>query len=115
MVATIGCDSKRERIKDTLTAMHNQQIVLPLDRMKCRYGGKDTIVNHSTVPKLRMVVYLDSAYCTPCALDRMRLWNGIITDADMYKGGLQYVFIAAPKPEQLDDTYFTIDDSQLDG
>lgn len=114
MVATVGCDSKRERIKDTLTSMHSQQIVLPLDRMKCRYGSKDTIVNHSTVPKLRMVVYLDSAYCTPCALDRMRMWNGLITDAAEYKGELQYVFIAAPKPEQLVDTYFSIDYSQLD-
>lgn len=114
MVATVGCDSKRERIKDTLTAMHNQQIVLPLDRMKCRYGGKDTIVNHNTVPKLRMVVYLDSAYCTSCALDRMRMWNELITDAAEYKGELQYVFIAAPKPEQLVDTYFSIDYSQLD-
>lgn len=114
MVATVGCDSKRERIKDTLTAMHQQQIVLPLDRMKCRYNGKDTIVNHSTVPKLRMVVYLDSAYCTSCTLDKMRMWNGLIADASKYKGGLQYVFIAAPKPEQLEDTYFSIDDSQLD-
>lgn len=113
MVATVGCDSKRERIKDTLTAMHQQQIVLPLDRMKCRYNGKDTIVNHNTVPKLRMVVYLDSAYCTPCALDRMRLWNGLIADASKYKGGLPYVFIAAPKSEQLEDTHFSIDDSQL--
>lgn len=114
MVATVGCDNKRERIKDTLKAMHNQQIFLPLDRMKCRYGGKDTIVNHSTVPKLRMVVYLDSAYCTPCALDSIRLWNKLIADAGKYKGRLLYVFIAAPKLEQMEDTYFSIDDSQLD-
>lgn len=112
--AVVGCDGKRGRIKDTLSEMRKQPIKLPLDRMLCRYGGKDTVVHDSVMPKLRMVVYLDSAYCTSCALDRMRLWNGLIADAKKYNGGLEYVFVAAPKPEQVEDTYFSIDDSQLD-
>ena len=112
--ALVGCDGGRSRIKDTLAGMRKHPITLPLDRMQCRYGGEDTVMHDSITPKLRMVVYIDSAYCTSCALDRMRQWNGLIADAASYKGNLEYVFIAAPKAEQLEDTYFSIDYSQLD-
>ena len=113
-LASAGCDGRRDGIKDTIAEMREHPIALPLDRMQCRYGGSDTVMRDSVTPVLRMVVYLDSAYCTPCALDRMRQWNGLIADAARYKGRLRYVFIAAPKPEQTEDTYFSIDDSQLD-
>ncbi len=112
--ALVGCDGGRSRIKDTLAGMRKHPITLPLDRMQCRHEGKDTVMRDSIMPKLRMVVYIDSAYCTSCALDRMRQWNGLIADAKKYDGGLQYVFIAAPKPEQVEDTHFSIDYSQLD-
>ena len=105
--ALVGCHGERSRVKDTLAGMRKHPITLPLERMQCRFGVKDTVV-------LRMVVYIDSAYCTSCALDRMRQWNGLIADAARYKGDLGYVFIAAPKPEQVEDTYFSIDYSQLD-
>lgn len=113
-LASAGCDGRRGGIKDTIAEMREHPVALPLDRMRCRYGGSDTVVRDSVKPVLRMVVYLDSAYCTPCALDRMRRWNGLIADAARYKGRLRYVFIAAPRPEQTEDTYFSIDDSQLD-
>ena len=113
-LASAGCDGRRDGIKDTIAEMREHPIALPLDRMQCRYGGSDTVMRDSVTPVLRMVVYLDSAYCTPCALDRMRQWNGLIADAARYKGRLRYVFIAAPRPEQTEDTYFSIDDSQLD-
>ena len=109
-----GCGDGRGRIKDTLAGMRKHPITLPLDRMQCRHEGKDTVMRDSIMPKLRMVVYIDSAYCTSCALDRMRQWNGLIADATKYRGQLKYVFIAAPKPEQVEDTRFSIDYSQLD-
>ena len=112
--ALVGCDGGRSRIKDTLAGMRKHPITLPLERMQCRFGVKDTVVQGGAKPKLRMVVYIDSAYCTSCALDRMRQWNGLIADAARYKGDLGYVFIAAPKPEQVEDTYYSIDYSQLD-
>ena len=93
--ALVGCHGERGRVKDTLAGMRKHPITLPLDRMQCRYGGEDTVMHDSITPKLRMVVYIDSAYCTSCALDRMRQWNGLIADAARYKGDLGYVFIAA--------------------
>lgn len=66
VLAFAGCDG----IKDTLTEMREHPVVLPLDRMQCHYDGRDTVVQDSVVPVLRMVVYLDSAYYTSCALDR---------------------------------------------
>ena len=69
-------------------AMRRQPVVLPLDRMQCRYGVRDTIVQDSVTPKLRMGVYLDSAYCTSCALDRMRQWNGLSFDTSHLAGVL---------------------------
>ena len=39
-----------------------------------------------------MVVYVDSAVCSPCALGKLRFWNPLISEAKKERIDIDYVF-----------------------
>ena len=50
-----------------------------------------------------MVEYIDSTECTPCALNKLRIWNPLIMEARAKGVDINYIFIVAPKPSEMDD------------
>lgn len=113
-LVTTACNNKASTIKDELARMLTQPIRLPLDKMVCRYRANETIVIDSVPHPLRLVVYVDSSKCSPCTLDNMYTWNTLVEETDsLYGKRLGYVFIVAPKPEQREDTYLSIESSGL--
>lgn len=112
-ISLLSCNSKRgigERIND----MRSEPIKLCLEYMQCRNKHGDTIIVDSIKPSYRMVVYVDSSACSPCTLDKMFLWNESIEKAREQGNRLKFVFIVAPKPEQLEDAYLSIESNGLD-
>lgn len=109
----VSCDNQRG-IEEALAEMRSQPIKLCLEEMQCRNKYGDTIVVDSVKPPYRMVVYVDSSVCSPCTLDKMFLWNESIKKACEQGNRLRYVFIVAPKPEQMEDTYLSIESNGLD-
>lgn len=61
-----------------------------------------------------MVVYVDSSACSSCTLDKMYVWNKSIEKARKQGNRLKYVFIIAPKAEQLEDAYLSIESNGLE-
>ena len=109
-----GCDSGEDSVKETLEKMRSHPINLCLNKMQCRIQAVDTVIVDSVEPDLRFVVYVDSSECSPCALDRMYMWNDFIDEAKLYDGKLRYVFIVVPKnAESLMDIYLSIESSGL--
>lgn len=47
-------------------------------------------------PKMKVVTYLDTTECTPCALSKIHLWNALLRRADRYNGQLAMHFIYCP-------------------
>lgn len=114
IVMMTGCDSQDNSIKEALQKMQSHPINFCLDKMQCRIQAVDTMIVDSVKPDLRFVVYVDSSECSPCALDRMYMWNDLIDEAERYAGRLRYVFIVAPKStESLMDIYLSIEYSGL--
>lgn len=108
-----SCNGNRG-IEENLNDMRSKPINLCLEEMQCRNKYGDTIVVDSVKPSYRMVVYVDSSACSPCTLDKMFLWNESIKKARKQGNRLKYVFIVAPKMEQLEDAYLSIESNGLD-
>lgn len=102
------CKSERKEMECTLANMHKHPIILPLSRMQCRYENKDTLITDSHPVGFRLVTYIDSSECSPCLLDKLYHWNHIMAQTEKSKDILQYIFIVAPKPGMLEDTYLSI-------
>lgn len=109
----VSCNDNRG-IEDKINDMRSEPIKLCLEDMQCRNKYGDTIVVDSVKPLYRMVIYVDSSVCSPCTLDKMFLWNESIKKAREQGNRLRYVFIVAPKPEQMEDTYLSIESNGLD-
>ena len=108
------CAGKCVDIEEKISSLQSQPIKLCLDEMRCRNKYGDTIVVDSVKPRYRMVVYVDSSACSPCTLDKMFVWNESIKKARRQGSMLKHVFIVAPKPEQIEDAYLSIESNGLD-
>lgn len=110
----LGCNNRRDSVKEMLMKIQARPVNLCLNKMQCRIRNRDTVVVDSVKPDLRFVVYVDSTECTPCELDKMYMWNDLISKARQYKGKLKYIFVIAPKSkESLVDIYLSIEYSGL--
>lgn len=109
----VSCNGNRG-IEEKINDMRSEPIKLCLEDMQCRNRYGDTIVVDSVKPSYRMVVYVDSTECSPCTIDKMYMWNDAIKKAKKGGNKLRHVFIFAPKPDQIEDTYLSIESSGLD-
>ena len=99
LLVTTGCNGEKAHVKTNMEEMMANPVSLSLDQMSCRRNPIET-ANSKTY---RMVVYVDSAECTPCALSKLRFWNPLIKEAQDKKIDIDYIFILAPRPESMDD------------
>ena len=94
----IGCKNEKKQVEKNLEQMMSQPVSLGLEKMQCRRAPIKDNGSH-----YKMVVYIDSTECTPCSLSKLRFWNPLIKKARTAKKGIDYVFIVAPKPSEMDD------------
>ena len=109
----VSCRANHD-IEEKISSLQSQPIKLCLDEMRCRNKFGDTVVVDSVKPLYRMVVYVDSSVCSPCSLDKMYVWNESIKKARRQGSMSKHVFIVAPKPEQIEDAYLSIESNGLD-
>ena len=69
----LGCKSEKEQVRDKIEEMKSRPIELCLDKMECRRNPLNKLDK-----KYTMVEYIDSTECTPCALNKLRIWNPLI-------------------------------------
>lgn len=105
----ISCKGEKEKVKNHVEEMKATPISLSLDQMECRRNPIES-KNNSTY---RMVVYVDSAECTTCALSKLRFWNPLIKEARDKKIDIDYIFILAPRTESMDDINMELEITDL--
>lgn len=103
-----GCKSKKEQVKDKIEQMKSSSIALCLNQMECRRNPLKT-----TDGKYKMVVYVDSAECSSCALSKLRFWNPLIAETKDKQVDINYVFILAPKKEDMEDVDMELEITDL--
>ena len=104
-----SCKSEKERVKNYVEEMKANPVSLCLDQMECRLNPIDGKRSRT----YRMVVYVDSAECSSCALGKLRFWNPLIKEARDKKIDIDYIFILAPKPESMDDVNMELEITDL--
>lgn len=114
LLSAMSCTYKKDKdINGTLREMMAQKIILSLDKMQCRYNGRDTIISDSIPSDFTIIVYVDSSECTPCVLGKIHYWNEFNKEAGKKKA-VRYLFIMAPPSDSSDEFQQYIDDSNLD-
>lgn len=103
-----GCKSEKEQVRDNIEQMKSRPIELCLDKMECRRNPLSKLGK-----KFTMVVYVDSAVCSPCALGKLRFWNPLISEAKKERIDIDYVFILSPKKEELEDVNMDLEITDL--
>ena len=111
-----GCANSQhdKTVIGNLELMKSKTVELSLDKMVCKFGAKDTIIDMDSAI-VKMVVYVDSTECSPCVLDKMYLWNDIIDETSKYGEKMKYIFVFEPKQGdiELDNLFLAAEYSGL--
>lgn len=112
-----ACESGRNRntdgIKDTITTMQKNRLRLSLDRMAYCIPDNDTARTDKMDAEYKLVVYVDSALCSPCIINKMFWWNDIIDLTRKGKDNVDYIFIFETRHDQIEDAHFAAESSGL--
>lgn len=109
LMSLSGCSREKDRVKNYMEEIKSTPVSLCLDKMYC---GRNPLKDSGN-KTYRMVVYVDSSECTPCALSKLRFWNPLIKEAQDKKINIDYIFIIAPKPEDKDDVSMEMEITDL--
>ena len=104
-----GCNDKESRIKRDVAKMMSQQIRIPINDMQCRFNAKDTIFYDDLTADYKLVVFVDSSECSSCFIDGLYQWNDLITEIKTLNDDVRFIFVIAPKKEQIEDIYLSVD------
>lgn len=104
----LGCKSEKEQVRDKIEQMKSRPIELCLDKLECRRNPLNKLDK-----KYTMVVYVDSTECSSCALSKLRFWNPLIAEAKKKQLDIDYVFILAPKKEDMEDVNVELEITDL--
>jgi len=113
--SVFGCKDERKNIEENLSSMQLHPISLNLDKMVRMHSKNDTsyITMKAASPKYRYIVYVDSSECSPCMIDHMYEWNGLIDSIRERNLSVDFIFIVAPRYNQKEDAILAIESSGL--
>lgn len=102
--------SNKSKLQCQLENLMNKELNVPLEKMVCLYS--DIVTNKISEHKLfhyAYIHYVDSTQCSPCALDKLYLWNDMILEFE--NKGIRSFFIFEPKKDQVEDVYLSVKSS----
>ncbi len=87
----------RQKIAAELSKLQSKSIILP-KQSRLAIHGKDTVLmDFMKDGQLKLLIYADSSGCSPCAINKMFLWDNLIEYSKEYKGDLRFYFIFSPR------------------
>lgn len=88
----VSCTGKKD-FKDGIVQLQSRPVSLSLDKMRCMWNGKDTVVSEERYDTdFKLVVYSDTAACSSCGLKTMYLWDDLIHDLESYGKSVSLCF-----------------------
>ena len=102
----VSCTGKKD-FKDGIVQLQSRPVSLSLDKMRCMWNGKDTVVSEERYDTdFKLVVYSDTAACSSCGLKTMYLWDGLIHDLESYGKSVSLCFIFMPLQKRFGRVLF---------
>lgn len=113
LLCFLSC-TDRDDFKDGIVRMKSRPVSLSLDKMRCMWDGKDTVLSEDKYDKeLKLVVYSDTTACSSCGLKTMYLWDEFIEATEAYGEDISLYFVFAPLKKDLDNFYFAMRTTEL--
>lgn len=82
-----SCNTTSQKLLEEMTLLQSKPI-------NC---GQNELIHYDTLQKeIKCIVYSDSVSCTPCAINKMYLWNSFLDYSKSYNGQLNFYFIFCP-------------------
>lgn len=110
----VGCQSSlNKKTFDDIKKIESKPIVLDLHSLRKVFSDADTILYEKKNPKYRLIYFMSREICSPCVIDTLYRLNSFIESTEKNSHDVDFIFIAAPQKEKLEDTYFSIESSGL--
>lgn len=98
---SLSC-TRKNSYADGILQLQSRPVSLPLDKMRCMWNGRDTIVGGEEYAKgMKLVVYYDSAACSSCGLKTMYLWDKLIEELESCGKDVSLCFVFAPLKKDM--------------
>ena len=85
-------DPKKEQISEAVHAFIGKQLVVPVDSLRARIMGKDTVCTDMLAPQTKILVYVDSSGCSPCKME-LAAWSLRLQEMEKENISVPLVFI----------------------
>lgn len=90
-----SCNIKSQRILTEISLLQSKPI-------KC---GSNKMMHDGM---FKYIIYSDSTRCTPCAINKMYIWNSLLEYSKNYNGQLKFYFIFCPARKDLQEMKFAL-------
>lgn len=99
LFAVCSCNMKSQRLLTEISLLQSKPI-------NC--GSNKLMHNGYLQEKIKYIIYSDSMRCTPCAINKMYIWNSLLEYSNNYKGQLNFYFIFSPARKDLQEMKFAL-------
>lgn len=93
-ILCISCkDVRKQDLQFKLENLYGRKVDLCLDDMKILEPSKRSSCGNTENPVMKVVSYVDSTSCTPCAIQNTFNWYNFLDSLNAYHGGIGVYFI----------------------
>lgn len=97
----LSCQHKKDTFREHVKKWEGKTIVFPCD-MEAKVLGRDTFAYDLLEKKIKLLVYIDSAGCTPCKM-HLYQWSQVIKENRKYTDNLAFIFVVhTDNPKKID-------------
>lgn len=90
----MSCEnSRKQELQSQVEALYGREVDLCTERMLTFYPKECSPCGHPRNARLNIVSFVDTASCSPCAMQNLLGWCGFIDSLDTYKGKIGAYFI----------------------
>lgn len=108
-----SCSMRERQFSNEIALLQSKAIRLPSNVLIMR---QDTILPKNDINEngYKLVVYVDSVDCTPCAINHIGLWGTFINYTKQTSDQLRFHFIFSPKKRELQNTKLILTNTKFD-
>lgn len=109
----VACSKRERQFSKEIKVLQSQTIQLPSKGLIMQQGKKLQKVNLNE-EVLKLVVYIDSVECTPCAINHIDSWRPLVGYAEQFNNQLRFYFVFSPMKKELRGTELMLSNTMFD-
>jgi len=104
---------RNRQLKNDLEKFLGTKLTIPAN-LQATFNGKDTLLTDFIKEKAKLVVWIDSTYCSSCQISKMYEWKEILSYADSIGHQFSVLFLFTPKKSDLPSVRIALQTYKID-